>query len=72
MADKTSTARTNQLEQAPPPSQDMTTQRAKNQAAIRLLNEWLADESGYDEAAWPVAKQAIETYRLSARPRFHD
>jgi hypothetical protein len=45
-------------------------QHVKNEAARRLLSEWLADESGYDEATWPVAKQAIESNRLSARPRF--
>ena len=44
----------------------------KNAAARALLREWLADESGYDEAVWPRVKQAIETNRLSSRPRFDD
>jgi hypothetical protein len=47
-------------------------QRAKNEAAIRLLQQWLTDESGYDEAVWPRVKQAIEENRLSERKRFSD
>jgi excisionase family DNA binding protein len=39
---------------------------------LRLIDEWLADESGYDEWAWPIAKQAIEDNRLSYRKRFSD
>ena len=50
----------------------LATQRAKNTAAMRLLKAWLADESGYDEAAWPVAKEAIEAHWLSSRKRFSD
>jgi hypothetical protein len=45
-------------------------QHVKNEAAQRLIREWLADESGYDEATWPVARRAIEDHRLSPRPRF--
>jgi hypothetical protein len=41
-------------------------------AAIRLLDKWLADESGYDEDVWPRVKVAIEENRLSYRPRFGD
>ena len=44
----------------------------RNAALIRLLHQWLADESGYDEATWPVVKQAIEEHRLSHRKRFCD
>ncbi len=46
-------------------------QTVKNQAAIQLINQWLADESGYDEEAWPILKQTIEENRLSTRKRFH-
>ena len=45
-------------------------QKGSNEGAIRLLNEWMADESGYDEKVWPVLKQAIEKNRLSRRKRF--
>ena len=72
MAEKTSTTSPARPVQAQRRGSGRMRQGAKNQAAIRLLNEWLADESGYDETAWPVAKRAIETYRLSDRPRFHD
>ncbi len=36
---------------------------ARNRAAIRLLDEWLADESGYDEATWPQLKAALQANR---------
>jgi len=45
---------------------------SKNAAAIRLLDEWLADESGYDERAWPIAKSALEAARLGTRRLFRD
>jgi len=32
----------------------------KNLAAIRLLREWMADESGYDEQAWPKLRKVLE------------
>ena len=50
----------------------VVTRRPKNEAALRLLREWMADKSGYDEETWPVLKKAIEENRLSRRKRFHD
>ncbi len=50
----------------------VVTQHQKNKAARRLLQEWLADESGYDEEVWPKVKQIIEANRLSPRKRFCD
>ena len=47
-------------------------QRQKNEAARRLLQEWLADDSGYDEEVWPKVKLIIEENRLSPRKRFCD
>jgi len=38
----------------------------------RLLDEWMADESGYDEETWPELKAALERERLSSRPLFND
>jgi hypothetical protein len=46
--------------------------RIKNEVAIRLLQVWLADESGYDEKAWEIVKKTIEENRFSNRKRFHD
>ena len=61
---------------AAPEDQTMTQsrddQRRKNQAARRLLREWRADTSGYDEEAWPQVRQLIEENRLSPRSRFGD
>lgn len=54
------------------PQDAMPGQREKNEAARRLLQEWMADESGYDEEMWPQIKQIIEDNRLSIRSRFGD
>ena len=45
---------------------------AQNEAAIRLLHQWPADESGYDERVWSRLKEAIEVDRLSFRKRYSD
>jgi hypothetical protein len=31
--------------------------------AIALLDEWMADESGYDESTWPDLKKALNCNR---------
>ncbi len=46
--------------------------RLKNLACIELINEWLADESGYDEEAWPKLKQMLEDNRSSNRSLFNE
>jgi hypothetical protein len=42
----------------------------QRQAAKRLVQRWAEDESGYDEEAWPVVKEAIEQNRSSSRASF--
>jgi hypothetical protein len=42
------------------------------EACIQLLNQWLADESGYDEENWPKIKALIEQNRTSDRPLFNE
>ena len=37
---------------------------------ITLLDEWLQDESGYDEETWPELKEALDRDRLSERKLF--
>ena len=52
---------------------DQESQRDRNRAALRLLREWLSDESGYDEENWPQLKEALEANRSSkSRRLFHD
>jgi hypothetical protein len=46
--------------------------RARNARAIQLINEWLADESGYDEKVFPLLKSELEADRLSYRRRFKE
>ena len=61
-----------QRKQAAPAAAEVAAQRQKNEAARRLLQEWLADDSGYDEAVWSKVKHLIEENRLSPRKRFCD
>jgi len=37
---------------------------------LRLLDEWMRDESGYDEKIWPALKHSLEKDRFSRRNRF--
>jgi len=37
---------------------------------LRLLDEWMRDESGYDEKIWAALKHSLEKDRLSRRNRF--
>jgi len=60
------------IQEAPGEARDDEALRARNEAAIQLLHEWLEDDSGYDERAWPRLKEAIEEDRLSYRKRFSD
>jgi hypothetical protein len=46
--------------------------RVKARKLTKLLDTWLADESGYDERVWPQLKKAIEENRLSSRKPFDD
>lgn len=37
-----------------------------NLSAIKLLDEWMADDSGYDEETWPELEEALERNRREA------
>ena len=37
---------------------------------LKLVEEWLAEDDGYDAIAWPVIAKDIEENRLSGRSRF--
>jgi hypothetical protein len=65
----TTTTETNHDEQE---DSVLAAQRAKNEAARRLLKKWLSDESGYDERTWPTVKALMEEHRLSDRRPFGD
>jgi hypothetical protein len=56
----------------PSEASEQTERIQRNLAAIKLLEEWLADESGYDEKVWPVVRKAIEENRASYRSRFSE
>jgi hypothetical protein len=47
-------------------------QRRRTALALHLLDEWMADESGYDETTWPELKAALDRDRLSSRRLFDD
>lgn len=48
--------------------------RSSTRAAevIRLLDEWMADASGYDENTWSKLKKALDQNRLSSRKLFDE
>jgi hypothetical protein len=41
-------------------------------AVIKALQEWMADDSGYDEAVWPALKAALEANRAGERRLFNE
>ena len=46
----------------------------QKERVIAMLDEWMNDESGYDEAAWPELKAALNRERdaVGARRLFDD
>ena len=48
-----------------PPSLDLDDLRKRNAAARQLLQEWLADASGYEEETWPLLKERLEAERTA-------
>ena len=46
----------------------------RNQAAIKLIEGWLKDDSGYDEETFPKLREALEESRkaVSARSPFDE
>ena len=64
----TSTYKSRKKREPVPCTEDMLArQREKNQAAIRLLKAWMADESGYDESVGPLVEEALKENRLMLR-----
>ena len=57
---------------APLPSIDAATLPLDRSGAIRLIQEWLAEPSDYDEEAWLLLRADLEANRLSQRRRFHE
>ena len=48
-----------------PPSLDLDDIRKRNAAARQLLQEWLAEASGYDEETWPLLQERLEAERTT-------
>jgi hypothetical protein len=46
---------------------EITSERKRARQAIALIDEWLADDSGYDKENWPKLKQALDEDRRSSR-----
>ena len=47
-----------------PTPPDLDDLRKRNAAVRQLLQEWLADASGYDEETWPLLQERLEAERL--------
>lgn len=41
----------------------MILERERAEQLIAALDEWMADESGYDEATWPEIAEALDHER---------
>ncbi len=54
------------------PSPSRARDATKPEAALKLLDEWLKDESGYDEETWPELREALDRDRLSDRKLFDE
>jgi excisionase family DNA binding protein len=52
--------------------EDEAGRKARAQEMIRLLDEWMADESGHDEEMWPKLKEVLEQDRISSRKLFDE
>jgi hypothetical protein len=50
------------------PLTDLGAERVRK--AIALLDQWLNDDSGYDEETWPELKKSLDRERLSNRRLF--
>ncbi len=49
-----------------------TAPRGSAEAVLKLVEQWLAEDDGYDQEVWPIIRQDIEENRLSDRSRFHE
>ncbi len=58
--------------QTPSPFDPLPPEKIKR--IVDKLNEWMADESGYDEESWPEIQQALDQYRdeIGARRLFDE
>ena len=46
--------------------------RGSAEVILKLVEQWLAEDDGYDHEVWPIIQQGIEENRLSDRSRFHE
>ena len=49
---------------------DYAEQSERAKKAIALLDQWLNDDSGYDEETWPELKKSLDRERLANRRLF--
>jgi hypothetical protein len=52
--------------------EEITKKQIRIRNVIHLLDQWMADTSGYDEDTWPKLKKAMEEDRLSSRRLFDE
>lgn len=43
---------------------DRNIQRTDYEGLMCLLKEWMADESGYDEAVWPILQKELGMFQI--------
>lgn len=52
--------------------EEITKKQIRIRNVMRLLDQWMADTSGYDEETWPKLKKAMEEDRMSSRRLFDE
>ena len=58
--------------EAPPPPSPRSIPPGDPEAALRLLQEWMADDSGYDAETWPEVKTALDQNRPPGARKLFD
>ena len=56
----------------PMAAKSLVAPRGSAEAVLKLVEQWLAEDDGYDQEVWPIIRQDIEDNRLSDRSRFHE
>jgi hypothetical protein len=51
----------------PMAARTLVASRGSAEAVLKLVEQWLAEDDGYDLGVWPIIRQDIEENRLSDR-----
>lgn len=55
-----------ELEAGDPYLVNAAERQRRNSAFVRMIRDWLDDETGYDESTWPIVRDGVERERAIA------